>query len=213
MGYAGDCALNLRVPWKEFCQGSCFISRFVLLFLVSSFACGTWRDGFHCCSFHCGGSCCLRCSLSAVSTSESASVKAFSDLKSANLFDSEGQTLNSVQNGSRVQCMQVWNPIGMTKFETFSYLPALSDDQIAKQVDYMIQQNLIPRLEFDVSSEGVSRANNQTPGYYDGRCWTMWKLPMFGATTPLRCCVRSRSARSRTRGPGQRITSTLNTLD
>jgi ribulose-bisphosphate carboxylase small chain len=76
--------------------------------------------------------------------------------------------------------MQVWNPIGQTKFETFSYLPALTDDQIAKQVDYMIQQNLIPCLEFDVNADGVSRANNRSPGYYDGRYWTMWKLPMFG---------------------------------
>jgi ribulose-bisphosphate carboxylase small chain len=48
--------------------------------------------------------------------------------------------------------MQVWNPIGMTKFETVSYLPDLTDDQIAKQVDYMIRQNLIPCLEFDVVS-------------------------------------------------------------
>jgi ribulose-bisphosphate carboxylase small chain len=120
----------------------------------------------------------------AVTTSESNSVRAFSGLKSAALFASKGQTLSSVQNGSRVQCMQVWNPIGMTKFETFSYLPALTDDQIAKQVDYMIQQKLIPCLEFDLNSEGVSRENNSSPGYYDGRYWTMWKLPMFGCNDP-----------------------------
>jgi ribulose-bisphosphate carboxylase small chain len=87
-----------------------------------------------------------------VSSSESTSVRAFSGLKSATLFSAKSQSLSSVQNGSRVQCMQVWNPIGMTKFETFSYLPDLTDDQIAKQVDYMIRQNLIPCLEFDVVS-------------------------------------------------------------
>ncbi|XP_024397546.1 ribulose bisphosphate carboxylase small subunit, chloroplastic [Physcomitrium patens] len=117
---------------------------------------------------------------SSVSNSKSNSVKAFSGLKSATLFTSKAETLSSVQNGSRVQCMQVWNPIGQTKFETFSYLPPLSDDAIAKQVEYMIQQKLIPCLEFDVNSNGVSRANNSSPGYYDGRYWTMWKLPMFG---------------------------------
>ncbi|XP_024404224.1 ribulose bisphosphate carboxylase small subunit, chloroplastic [Physcomitrium patens] len=122
----------------------------------------------------------LSAASSAVSTSESTSVKAFSGLKSTTLFSSKAQTLSSVQNGSRVQCMQVWNPIGMTKFETFSYLPPLSDDAIAKQVEYMIQQKLIPCLEFDVNANGVSRANNSSPGYYDGRYWTMWKLPMFG---------------------------------
>ncbi|KAG2384352.1 Ribulose bisphosphate carboxylase small chain 1 [Vigna angularis] len=26
------------------------------------------------------------------------------------------------------------------------------------------------------------RANNRSPGYYDGRYWTMWKLPMYGCT-------------------------------
>ncbi len=28
----------------------------------------------------------------------------------------------------------------------------------------------------------VYRENNRSPGYYDGRYWTMWKLPMFGCT-------------------------------
>ena len=26
------------------------------------------------------------------------------------------------------------------------------------------------------------REHHQSPGYYDGRYWTMWKLPMFGCT-------------------------------
>ena len=26
------------------------------------------------------------------------------------------------------------------------------------------------------------RENHRSPGYYDGRYWTMWKLPMFGCT-------------------------------
>lgn len=26
----------------------------------------------------------------------------------------------------------------------------------------------------------VHRTNSQIPGYYDGRYWTLWKLPMFG---------------------------------
>lgn len=87
---------------------------------------------------------------SSVGAGDSTSVKAFSGLRSASLFTSKAQTLSAVQNGSRVQCMQVWNPIGMTKFETFSYLPPLSDEAIAKQVEYMIQQKLIPCLEFDL---------------------------------------------------------------
>ncbi|XP_024390465.1 ribulose bisphosphate carboxylase small subunit, chloroplastic [Physcomitrium patens] len=117
---------------------------------------------------------------SSVASSDSVTVKASTCLKGPTFFASKSQKLSSVQNGSRVQCMQVWNPIGMTKFETFSYLPPLSDEAIAKQVEYMIQQKLIPCLEFDLNSKGVSRDNNSSPGYYDGRYWTMWKLPMFG---------------------------------
>ena len=33
-------------------------------------------------------------------------------------------------------------------FETFSYLPPLSDDQIAKQVDYIVNNGWTPTLEF-----------------------------------------------------------------
>ncbi|KAK1322653.1 hypothetical protein QJS10_CPA02g01489 [Acorus calamus] len=30
----------------------------------------------------------------------------------------------------------------------------------------------------------VYRTNSRTPGYYDGRYWTLWKLPMFGCKDP-----------------------------
>jgi len=116
---------------------------------------------------------------SSVATSEASTVKAFTGLKSANLFSSSTQKLSSVQNGSRVQCMQVWNPMGQPKFETLSYLPPLSSEAISKQVEYLISQGLIPCLEFDPVGI-VSRTNFQGSGYYDGRYWTMWKLPMFG---------------------------------
>lgn len=26
----------------------------------------------------------------------------------------------------------------------------------------------------------IRRENSRMPGYYDGRYWTLWKLPMFG---------------------------------
>jgi ribulose-bisphosphate carboxylase small chain len=81
-----------------------------------------------------------------------------------------------------VVVVQVWNPIGQPKFETFSYLPPLGDEQIAKQVEYMLTLNLIPCIEFDLVGT-VSRTNFTgagSGGYYDGRYWTMWKLPMFG---------------------------------
>ncbi|CAA7402131.1 unnamed protein product [Spirodela intermedia] len=73
-------------------------------------------------------------------------------------------------NGGKVRCMQ-----------TLSYLPDLSTEALIKEVEYLLKNNWVPCLEF--SKEGfVYRENHSSPGYYDGRYWTMWKLPMFGCT-------------------------------
>jgi ribulose bisphosphate carboxylase small subunit len=51
-------------------------------------------------------------------------------------------------------------------FETFSYLPPLSDDQIARQVDYIVNNSWTPCLEFSepelayVQSTSTSRMGN-----------------------------------------------------
>ncbi|KAF7006232.1 hypothetical protein CFC21_021285 [Triticum aestivum] len=85
-------------------------------------------------------------------------------------------SLSSVSNGGRIRCMQVWPIEGIKKFETLSYLPPLSTEALLKQVDYLIRSKWVPCLEF--SKVGfVFREHNSSPGYYDGRYWTMWKLP------------------------------------
>lgn len=77
--------------------------------------------------------------------------------------------------------IQVWPIEGIKKFETLSYLPPLSVEQLLKQIEYLIRSKWVPCLEF--SKVGfVYRENARSPGYYDGRYWTMWKLPMFGCT-------------------------------
>ncbi|RHN44078.1 putative ribulose-bisphosphate carboxylase [Medicago truncatula] len=85
-------------------------------------------------------------------------------------------------NGGRVNCMQVWPPIGKKKFETLSYLPPLTREQLAKEVEYLIRKGWVACLEFETEKGFVYRENHSSPGYYDGRYWTMWKLPLFGAT-------------------------------
>uniref|UniRef100_A0A7C9CZE9 Ribulose bisphosphate carboxylase small subunit, chloroplastic n=1 Tax=Opuntia streptacantha TaxID=393608 RepID=A0A7C9CZE9_OPUST len=85
-------------------------------------------------------------------------------------------------NGSKIRCMQVWPPVGKKKFETLSYLPPLTDEQLLKEVQYLINKGWIPCLEFEPKHGFVYRENHRSPGYYDGRYWTMWKLPMFGCT-------------------------------
>ena len=72
-------------------------------------------------------------------------------------------------------------------FETLSFLPPLTEPQIAKQVDYIVGNSWVPCLEFQ-EADGAYVANinntrfhdNGSCGYYDNRYWTMWKLPMFG---------------------------------
>ena len=56
------------------------------------------------------------------------------------------------------------------KFETFSYLPALSETQIRRQVEYIVSQGWQPAIE------------HSEPQYARGTYWYMWKLPMFGET-------------------------------
>ncbi len=57
------------------------------------------------------------------------------------------------------------------RYETLSYLPPLTDAQIDKQIQYMLSQGFIPAVEFNETAEP------------DVHYWTLWKLPLFNATT------------------------------
>ncbi|KAK9091274.1 hypothetical protein Sjap_024451 [Stephania japonica] len=111
-------------------------------------------------------------------------VAPFTGLKSSSAFPTTRKSTDITSiasNGGRVQCMKVWPIVGKKKFETLSYLPPLSDAELAREVEYLLRKGWIPCLEF--SKVGfVYRENHRSPGYYDGRYWTMWKLPMFGCT-------------------------------
>jgi len=56
------------------------------------------------------------------------------------------------------------------RFETFSYLPAMSDAEIRKQVEYIVKRGWNPAIE------------HSEPDNAGGAYWYMWKLPMFGET-------------------------------
>ena len=70
------------------------------------------------------------------------------------------------------------------RYETLSYLPPLSDAQIAKQIQYMIDQGYIPGVEFSESSDPKQRY------------WTLWKLPLFNAGTVNEVLNEVKSCRS-----------------
>lgn len=70
------------------------------------------------------------------------------------------------------------------RYETLSYLPPLTDQQIVKQVQYLIDQGFIAGVEFE---------ENPLP---DTHFWTMWKLPMFGGASAQEVLSEVRECRS-----------------
>src|SRR3569832_3013462 len=60
--------------------------------------------------------------------------------------------------------------VSSRKFETFSYLPEMTKEQIRKQVEYIVSKGWNPAVEH-VEPENA----------FD-HYWYMWKLPMFGET-------------------------------
>jgi ribulose-bisphosphate carboxylase small chain len=57
------------------------------------------------------------------------------------------------------------------RYETLSYLPPLTDQQIAKQIQYMLDQGFIPAVEFQKDPQP------------NDHHWTLWKLPFFGGAS------------------------------
>ena len=70
------------------------------------------------------------------------------------------------------------------RYETLSYLPPLTDQQIVKQVQYLIDQGMIAGVEFE---------ENPKP---DTHFWTMWKLPFFGGSSAQELLAEVRECRS-----------------
>ncbi len=56
------------------------------------------------------------------------------------------------------------------KYGTFSYLPQMDEEQIRKQVKYIVDQGWNPAIE------------HTEPEFASSHYWYMWKLPMFGET-------------------------------
>ncbi|MDO8933699.1 MAG: ribulose bisphosphate carboxylase small subunit [Rhodocyclaceae bacterium] len=53
---------------------------------------------------------------------------------------------------------------------TFSYLPAMTPDQIRKQIEWIVKNGWNPAIEHTEPQHAMSNY------------WYMWKLPMFGET-------------------------------
>merc|ERR1711966_573095 len=107
---------------------------------------------------------------------------------------------------ANAKSMMIWRPHGNKMFETFSFLPPLSDAEISKQVQYLLNNGWAPCIEFEDSAhaytDGHAWANMDTSinaGYYDNRYWVMWKLPMYGCQTRMKSLRKSTPASSASR--------------
>jgi len=69
------------------------------------------------------------------------------------------------------------------RFETFSYLPAMSEAQIREQLRYIVDKGWNAAVE------------HTEPDNTAGSYWYMWKLPMFGETDVERILAEAQSCR------------------
>jgi ribulose-bisphosphate carboxylase small chain len=70
------------------------------------------------------------------------------------------------------------------RYETFSYLPPLTDAQIARQIEYTMEQGYFPCIEFN--------ENPDPKQFY----WTMWKLPLFKCSSPQEVLAEVQQSKS-----------------
>lgn len=63
---------------------------------------------------------------------------------------------------------EIHDYVSTPKYETFSYLPAMTPEKIRSQITYLIKQGWNPGIE------------HVEPARADAYYWYMWKLPMFG---------------------------------
>ncbi|TVU33439.1 hypothetical protein EJB05_25256, partial [Eragrostis curvula] len=55
----------------------------------------------------------------------------------------------TASNGFRTYCMKTRNPFTNTRYEALSYLPPLTEESIAKEVEFIMSKGWVPCLEFD----------------------------------------------------------------
>jgi len=70
------------------------------------------------------------------------------------------------------------------RYETLSFMPPLTDQQIALQIQFMLDKGFIPAIEFQ---------EDPTPAMHH---WTLWKLPLFGGASAQEVVNEVRECRS-----------------
>eukprot|EP00854_Cymbomonas_tetramitiformis_P007751 gene7751-9215_t len=85
--------------------------------------------------------------MAAIASMNIAPVRAFNGLKG----EQSAKAAFKVTNGFKTSAMMVWTPVDNKFFETMSYLPPLTNEEIARQVTYITSNGWTPCLEFSES--------------------------------------------------------------
>merc|ERR1711924_166129 len=97
--------------------------------------------------------------------------------------------------------MQVLKP--EKRYECLSYLPPLSDDEISRQIDYLVSNGWAPCIEF-ASQEEADTNQPSSPALLSTRTGTgpCGSSPCSDASPEMRFSPRSRTARTSTQDTG-----------
>ena len=60
--------------------------------------------------------------------------------------------------------VKVWPPLGLKKFETLSYLPDLTGEQLLKEIAYLLRSGWVPCIEFELEVSHIK--NHDSPQWY-----------------------------------------------
>lgn len=92
-------------------------------------------------------------------------------------------------NGGRVQCMKVAFQISRKQNVTMmiNWAIMILVTRIFASADPALDIKLCNFFHYGVTEQPMQHGfehpeNHRSPGYYNGRYWVMWKLPMFGCT-------------------------------
>ena len=80
---------------------------------------------------------------------------------------------------------------GSRKLGTFSYLPQMTEDELRKQVKYIVSKGWNPAIE------------HTEPEHTSSHYWYMWKLPMFGESDVDR--ILAEVAQCKRANPGHHV--------
>merc|ERR1712083_861843 len=88
----------------------------------------------------------------------SSSIKAKPALKSGASVLAAKPASAFVSNGTeqKTSAMLVWTPVNNKFFETFSFLPPLSYQEISGQIAYMTRKGFTPCIEFAMTEEAYT---------------------------------------------------------